>query len=216
MPGRGRRVLVVEDEQLMSSLLADVLVAAGFEVEVANNVLDAREAVRAFDPDLALLDVSLGGGPSGLDLAIVLHASRPDIALIFLTKHPDRRTAGLDGADVPPGAGFLRKDMVTDTAYLFDAIESVLAEQSGRVRHDLAPDRPLARLTAKQVDVLHMAAQGLTNAAIARERHVSERSVEMLLHSVFQTLGIATHGDVNPRVEAIRHYIVAAGMPERP
>ena len=106
--------------------------------------------------------------------------------------------------------------MVTDTAYLFEAIESVLAEQSGRVRHDLAPDRPLAQLTAKQVDVLHMAAQGLTNAAIARERHVSERSVEMLLHSVFQTLGIATHGDVNPRVEAIRHYIDAAGMPERP
>jgi DNA-binding NarL/FixJ family response regulator len=216
MPGRGRRVLVVEDEQLMSSLLSDVLVAAGFEVEVANNVLDAREAVRAFDPDLALLDISLGGGPSGLDLAIVLHASRPDIALIFLTKHPDRRTAGLDGADVPPGAGFLRKDMVTDTAYLFEAIESVLAEQSGKVRHDLAPDRPLAQLTAKQVDVLHMAAQGLTNAAIARERHVSERSVEMLLHSVFQTLGIATHGDVNPRVEAIRHYIDAAGMPARP
>ena len=61
-----------------------------------------------------------------------------------------------------------------------------------------------------------MAAQGLTNAAIARERHVSERSVEMLLHSVFQALGIATHGDVNPRVEAIRHYIDAAGMPERP
>jgi DNA-binding NarL/FixJ family response regulator len=216
MPGQGRRVLVVEDESLMSSLLAEVLTSAGFDVDVASNVLDARESVRAFDPDVALLDISLGEGPTGLDLAHVLHASRPDIALVFLTKHPDRRTAGLDGTDVPPGCGFLRKDMVTDTAYLLEAIEAVLAEQPGKVRHDLAPDRPLAELTTKQIDVLHMAAQGLTNAAIARERGVSERSVEMLMHSVFHTLGIPTSGDVNPRVEAIRRYIDAAGMPGRP
>jgi DNA-binding NarL/FixJ family response regulator len=209
-------VLVVEDESLMSSLLADVLTAAGFDVDVAGNVLEARESVKAFDPDIALLDISLGEGPSGLDLAHVLHASRPDIALVFLTKHPDRRTAGLEGAEVPPGCGFLRKDMVTDTSYLLEAIEAVLAEHPGQVRHDLSPDRPLAELTTKQVDVLHMAAQGLTNGAIARERGTSERSVEMLLHSVFHTLDIPTHGDVNPRVEAIRRYIDAAGMPARP
>lgn len=211
-----RRLLVVEDESLMSSLLAEVLTAAGFEVDIASNVLDALESVKEFDPDAALLDISLGEGPSGLDLAHVLHAQRPDIALIFLTKHPDRRTAGLDGKDVPPGAGFLRKDMVRDTGYLLQAIETVLADRPREVRHDLAPDRPLSRLTTKQVDVLHMAAQGLTNAAIARHRGTGERSVEMLMHSVFTELGIETNGDVNPRVEAIRLYIGAAGMPARP
>jgi DNA-binding NarL/FixJ family response regulator len=70
-------------------------------------------------------------------------------------------------------------------------------------------------LTGKQVDVLRMAAQGLTNAAISRERGTSERSVEMLMHSVFQTLGIAASGDVNPRVEAVRQYIDVAGLPVR-
>ena len=211
-----RRVLVVEDESLMSSLLADVLVNAGFEVEVAANVLQARVAVKEFDPDVALLDISLGEGPSGLDLAHVLHAQRPDIALIFLTKHPDRRTAGLHTEDIPPGCGFLRKDMVKDTGYLFEAIETVLADRPRQVRHDLEPDRPLAHLTSKQVDVLHMAAQGLTNAAIARERDTSERSVEMLMHTVLTELGIVASADVNPRVEAIRLYITAAGMPDRP
>lgn len=208
-------MLVVEDETLMSSLLADVLTTAGFEAEVAANVLQARQSVKEFDPDVALLDISLGEGPSGLDLAHVLHAQRPDIALIFLTKHPDRRTAGLDAEDVPPGCGFLRKDMVTDTAYLIEAIETVLADRPREVRHDLVPDRPLAALTTKQIDVLHMAAEGLTNSAIARERGTSERSVEMLMHSVFHTLGIETSGDLNPRVEAIRCYISAAGMPGR-
>jgi DNA-binding response OmpR family regulator len=82
MPEERRRVLVVEDETLMSSLLADVLTTAGFEAEVAANVLQARQSVKEFDPDVALLDISLGEGPSGLDLAHVLHAQRPDIALI--------------------------------------------------------------------------------------------------------------------------------------
>ena len=211
-----RRLLVVEDEALIAALLADALTTAGFDVEIAANVIDALESVKAFDPDAALLDISLGEGPTGIDLANVLHERRPDIALVFLTKHPDRRTAGLEGAAIPPGCGFLRKDMVKDTGYLLDAINAVLAEHPDDVRHDLAPDRPLAALTTRQLEVLRMAAQGLTNAAIARARGTSERSVEALLHAVFEVLEIETSGAISPRVEAIRRYIQAAGMPERP
>lgn len=200
----------------MSSLLADVLTAAGFDVDVASNVVDALESARDFDPDAALLDIALGDGPSGLDLARVLDLKRPDIALIFLTRHPDRRTAGLDAGDIPQGCGFLRKDMVANSQYLVSAIEKVLAENAGEVRHDLAEDRPLANLTRKQLDVLRMAAQGLTNTAIAQRRNTSERSVEALMHAIFVTLGIESHGDVNPRVEAVRQYIDGVGMPERP
>ena len=212
----GRRLLVVEDEALMGALLADALTAAGFDVDVASNVIDALESVKAFDPDAALLDISLGAGPSGVDLANVLHDRRPDIAIVFLTKHPDRRTAGLEGATIPPGCGFLRKDMVKDTAYLLEAINTVLADHPDKVRHDLASDHPLSSLTTSQLEVLRMAAQGLTNTAIAQQRGTSERAVELLLHSVFDSLGIKAHGEVNPRIEAIRQYIQAVGMPERP
>ena len=86
-----RRLLVVEDEPLMASLLSQVLTASGFDVETAGDVLEARAAIRNFDPDGILLDISLGDGPSGLDLAHVLHAQRPDIAIIVLTKYPDPR-----------------------------------------------------------------------------------------------------------------------------
>ena len=76
--------------------------------------------------------------------------------------------------------------------------------QSAELRHDLAPDRPLAALTTRQLEVLRMAAQGLTNAAIAQARGSSERSVELLLHAVFEALEIETSGAISPRVEAIR------------
>ena len=120
----------------MASLLSEVLTGQGFEVRTAPDVLLARRAVDAFDPDAALLDISLGDGPSGLDLAHVLHAQRPDIALLFLTKHADQRTAGLTDDDLPPGCGFLRKDRVRDTDSLLASLEAVLAEHPDRVRDD--------------------------------------------------------------------------------
>lgn len=215
MSGLQRRLLVVEDEALMSSLLVDVVSAAGFSARSAEDVVTARDLVESFDPDVALIDINLGPGPSGLDLAHVLHVTNPGIALLILTKHPDPRTAGIQASDVPPGCGFLRKDLVDDSTYLLAAIESVLRDQPESVRHDLYPHRPLARLTASQVEVLRMVAQGLTNTAIAQHRRVSERAVEKMLQAIFTTLGISPTDPVNPRVEAVRMYIEAAGLPAR-
>ncbi|TXH42113.1 MAG: response regulator transcription factor [Actinobacteria bacterium] len=211
-----RRILVVEDEALMGALLLQVLDAAGFDARIAPDVIDARRAVVEFDPDAALLDISLGEGPSGLDLAHVLRRQYPHIALIFLTKHPDLRTAGVGVDQVPEGCGFLRKDMISDSRYLIDAIDAVLVDEPRDYRHDLSPDRPLSQLTAGQMEVLRLAAQGLTNGAIARARGVSERAVERSLQLIFGHLGIEAKGDLNPRVEAVRHYVQAAGLPARP
>ena len=215
MPGLERRLLIVEDEKLMASLLETTLVGAGFGVAVASNVLDALDQVERFDPDIALLDISLGDGPSGLDLAHLLNAQHPDVAIIFLTKHPDPRTAGVQSVDMPPGAGFMRKDMVTNSAYLLEAIEAVLADRPRDVRHDLTPTSPLRGLTDKQLTVLQLASQGLTNAAIARRLDKSERAVVHLLKAVFEHLGIADNADVNQRVEAVRIYVSTAGVPSR-
>lgn len=207
-------MLIVEDEPLVASLLADVLVTHGFEVQATPDVLAARAAVRTFDPDAVLLDISLGDGPSGLDLAYVLGRERPDIAVIFLTKHPDPRTAGIASADLPEGCGFLRKDRVRDTEYLLESIEAVLADRPREVRHDMDPAKPLANLTSKQVDVLRLMAAGYTNERIAALRGTSVSTVERWTNEIFRALQIDRRF-VNQRVEAVRQFIAAAGLPER-
>lgn len=216
MEGFQRRIMVVEDEGLMSALLLQVLGAAGFEARAAADVLEARSIVEDFDPDAALLDIELGDGPTGLDLAYALHEQHPQIALIFLTKHPDLRSAGVSAERLPPHCGFLRKDMISDSDYLLTAINAVLVDQPRAYRHDLRPERPMAALTAAQLEVLRLAAQGLTNGAIARSRGVSERAIERMLQLIFAQLDIQTGGDINPRVEAVRRYVEVAGLPARP
>ena len=214
MPGLLRRVLIVEDEQLVSALLEQTLLSVHFQTSRANNAVEAKRQIETFDPDIALLDIDLGPGANGIDVAHILAKKHPDIAILFLTKFPDLRSAGLRMEDLPPGCGFLRKELVGNTEYLVDAIDNVLGERP-EVRDDLLPNRPLSVLTKNQVEALRLLASGYTNAEIARRRETSVSSVEQLLNTTFKNLGIQSSDDINPRIEAVRIFIQAAGIPNR-
>ena len=214
MPGLLRRVLIVEDEQLVSALLEQTLLSVNFQTSRANNAVEAKRQIETFDPDIALLDIDLGPGANGIDVAHILAKKHPDIAILFLTKFPDLRSAGLRMEDLPPGCGFLRKELVGNTEYLVNAIDNVLGERP-QVRDDLLPNRPLSVLTKNQVEALRLLASGYTNAEIARRRETSVSSVEQLLKTTFKNLGIQSSDDINPRIEAVRIFIQAAGIPNR-
>ncbi len=199
----------------MASLLADSLTAHGFNVAIASDVLEARQLVKDFDPDAALIDISLGDGPSGLDLAHVLSRQRPDIALLILTKHSDSRAAGVTSAEVPERCGFLRKDKVRDSEYLMGMLESVLSDNPENVRDDRDPDNPLSVLTVRQLEVLRLMAMGYTNEFIAQYTNASLSSVERWIIQVFRALGIDSRSNVNPRVEAVRIFISCSTLPDR-
>jgi DNA-binding NarL/FixJ family response regulator len=209
-----RRLLVVEDEPLVSALLRETFEGSGFTVAVAASVPEATRVADAFDPDIAVLDVNLGRRSNGVDLAFILHRTHPGIALMLLTKHPDLRTAGFSKLDLPPGCGFLRKDGIGDSTQLVAAIEALVAEQS-QVRDDHDPSRPLSGLTRPQIEVLRMVAQGFTNAEIARRRQTSVRAVEHMLTVIFHALGIDTDSALHARTEAVRIFIGSAGIPSR-
>ena len=215
MPGAGRRILLVEDEQLTASLIEHSLRAQGFEVRTASDAAKALAEVDQFDPDAALIDITLGDGPSGLDLAHILHRENPWLALMILTKHPDPRSAGLMESDLPPGCGFLRKELVRNTDHLLESLESVIAGETADVRHDNAGDRPFDALTKAQLGILRLMALGYNNEYIARERGITRSSVERSIIRIFRTLQIETHGDLNPRVEAVRQFIMASSVPAR-
>lgn len=211
-----RRLLVVEDEPLMGSLLDNVLTSEGFDVRLCVDAASAREALEEFDPDGALIDINLGAGPNGLHLGHVLKRTAPHVGLIFLTKYADLRAAGLDHWDVPEGAAFLSKDLVGDTAALLATINDSLGGAKSERRDDKLGVDSLDGLTRTQLHILRLAALGYTNSAIARQRSTNERNVEQRLQSVYQTLEIPVNSDINPRVEAVRRYIKAVGLPPEP
>ena len=200
---------------MVSALLADSLSHEDFDIRTAASAEEATTITRKFDPDIAILDINLGRGMNGIDLAYILSRRHPGIAILVLTQHPDLRTAGFEPNDLPAGCGFLRKQEVHSRNDILKAIDSLISSDINDPRQDVDPGRPLAQLTPTQIEVLRMVAQGYTNQEIARQRNTSTRAVEGVLNAVFLTLGIDNAHGINQRVEAVRIFITAAGTPQR-
>ncbi len=210
MTSSSRSVLVVEDDALLRDLIARSLEAAGLVVETAATAADAKRAFSRLDPDAAVLDIELGPGPNGFDLAEVLRRESPHLALVFLTNLPDPRFAAGDRDELPEGVSYLRKSQLTEVAVLVDTIDATMRGARDRMaRHDLDPDRPLARLTRNQMEVLRLVADGLTNAQIARERGVTVKAVEDTIGRIADALAIESSDAVNLRVAVARRYLDA-------
>jgi DNA-binding NarL/FixJ family response regulator len=197
----------------MSSLLADVLFEHGFTVRTAVDVAQARREIDAFDPDVLLLDVSLGEGPTGIHLAHAMRLSRPDIAILVFTGHSDIASVTTDGLALPPGVGLLRKHLVSVKAYLIEELEKVLREEGNLVKKGEEAEDVFAFLGFNGSRALRMLAAGYDNEEIALRCTVSRKTVERWIEQIYRDLGIDTKGSLNPRVAAARRFFFAIGVP---
>jgi two-component system, OmpR family, response regulator len=78
------RVLLVEDDPLVREVLAAALEGVGYDVQAEVDGSRIEQAVRTFLPDIALIDLHLGDGVTGITVARRLRASR-EIPFVFLT-----------------------------------------------------------------------------------------------------------------------------------
>jgi len=207
-----RQVVVVENEALLRDLIAQTLEAHNFQVTTAANVADARRAFSAMDPDAVVVDIELGPGPNGFDFADFVYRNAPDVGIVFLTNIPDPRFVGRDRKSVPENAVYLRKSQLVNSTDLVQALDAVLLDRASvKYRHDLDSTRPLAALSNKQLGVLSLVSQGLSNSQIAELRGTTVRAVEGMVSRVFEALEISTGTEGNARVEAARAFLKATG-----
>lgn len=209
-----RRVLIVEDEALLRDLLAHMLTGSGFVALTAANALEARQIFDEDDLDAMIVDINLGPGLDGFDLAEALRRENSELGVVFLTNLPDARFSAQGEREVFRNAAYLRKSQLVGTTELVDALEEVLA---GKVttdhRHDKNPTRPLGNLSRMQLEVLKLVAQGMSNQQIAEARGRSVGAVESMLSRIFAILKIDAGADGNARVEAARRFMEAGGTP---
>lgn len=205
-----RSIVVVEDDGFMRGLLADSLEQAGFEVFTAANATDARRTISSIDPDAVILDIDLGEGLNGFDLADSLRAKSSETGIVFLTSIPDPRFVGRDDKSVYKNAAYLNKSMLDDTDTLLKALETVLNEGDiKKFRHHESPVRPLVGLSRTQIQVLQLLSEGKTNQQIADIRQRSIAATESAITRTLEVLGIASDAEVNVRVAAARKYLTS-------
>lgn len=211
-----RSVVIVEDDAFMRSLLAEYLEKAGFLVSTASSAADARRQINAVDPDAVVIDIDLGPGQSGLDVAATLNAEANEVGIVFLTNYSDPRFAGEELASVHPKAAYLNKHMIEDSSILLLALNAVLVERDVEAyRYDKRTDRPMARLSASQIQALRLLAEGKTNQQIAEARQRSIEATESLITRTLVSLGLDSNADVNARVFAAREFMSQIAPPRK-
>ncbi|MBX3478625.1 MAG: response regulator [Brevundimonas sp.] len=119
------RILIIEDEALVAMELRFVLEDLGYEVvAAAADARTARDVVRETEVDLALVDIHLSDGPTGVELGRDL-AQEEGVTVLYMTANP-----GMLGQGVAGTIGVLSKP--TDEQAVQSAVEYALSRREGR------------------------------------------------------------------------------------
>lgn len=193
-------VLLVDDHPVVRSGLRAVL-DSGEAVQIVGEAATGEEAITLaghLRPDVVLCDLRLGAGINGIETTAALRALDPAPAVLILTTFD--RDAEILGAIEAGAAGYLLKDVTPDI--ILDGIQRaasgdmVLApDLASRVLRGMR--NPLPRLTAREIEVLKLLANGSTNREISRALFVTEATVKSHLNHIFTKL------DVDSRSRAV-------------
>jgi DNA-binding NarL/FixJ family response regulator len=205
--------VVADDVMLVRSGLARLLEEAGVEVVGEAADVDMLMALVARQqPDVAIVDIRMPPMHSdeGLVAARRIRDEHPSTAVVLLSQYVEPRYAQRLLADQPGGLGYLLKERVSNIAVLVDALRRVTEGECvidptivAQLMRGRRPDSPLERLTSREREILGLMAEGRSNAGIARELGISERTVEAVSAVVFQKLDLEPSPDLNRRVMAV-------------
>lgn len=199
------RVLIADDHQLVRESLVAVLVAAGC-CSVVAQASDGQQAIAlcaAHDPDVAVVDLSMPG-LGGLEVVRRLRDLCPRTHCLVLTMHEDEEY--LLQAVRAGASGFMLKD--SPASELVEAIRNIarglghFSPEAGRLlaaqlqRPNRAIDDPYRNLTAREREVFHLIAEGLTTKEVARRLDISTKTAENHRARVLAKLGARNTAEV--------------------
>jgi DNA-binding NarL/FixJ family response regulator len=210
------RVVLADDAALFRAALAELLESNGCTVVAQAG--DARALVDAVDehhPDIAVVDIRMP--PTlrleGLHAAVELRRTRPDLGVLLLSQYLEATHLDELVGQAARGVGYLLKDRASGPDFL-DAVRRVAARGcafdpevvplmvAGRNRR-----RELDDLSAREREVLALMAQGRSNSAVAAELHLTVKTVEAHVRSIFQRLTLPDEAEHHRRVLAVLAYL---------
>jgi DNA-binding NarL/FixJ family response regulator len=210
------RLVIAEDTALLREGLAGLLGDAGHDVVARVGDAESLLAVVAeHEPDLAIVDVRMPPTyeDEGMRAAVEIRRLHPETGVLVVSQHVESRHA-VELVSSGGGFGYLLKDRVLDVDEFLEAAERVSNGGSALdpevVTQLLSPPRDddtLAALTPREREVLGLMAEGKTNAGIARQLWLTEKTVETHVSSILGKLGLPLDGDTHRRVLAVVTYL---------
>src|SRR4051794_33162747 len=188
------RVVIVDDHALFRAGITQ-LFAQTEDIVMVGEAADGDEAlstIAALRPDVVLMDLSMPR-MSGNVATRRIHELYPEVRVVVVSSYVDRADV-LDALDAG-AVGYLLKDAHPDE--LLAGIRSALANgtplaprAASEVVQAWRDTHEVGELTARELDVLALLANGLPNKVIAQRLGITEKTVKAHVTRIFQTLGV--------------------------
>jgi DNA-binding NarL/FixJ family response regulator len=219
MNGVTMRVVIAEDNPLLRDGIALLLGEHGVTVlATVDNAEGLLGAVEEHRPDAAVVDVRMPPTHTdeGIRAALTIRSTFPGTAVLVFSQWVETGYARRLLADHASKVGYLLKDRIVSTDDFVAALHRVAAGGTALdpevVRQLLAApavDAGLARLSAREREILGLLAEGRSNIAIAAGLHLAERSVEKHVTAIFTKLDLPQARTDHRRVLAVLRYLNA-------
>ena len=192
------RILLADDHPMIQAAVEAMLRGSDYElVGNAATGAEALDAVAQHDPQIVILDVQMPDG-TGLDVLRTMRTNGDDRPVVLLTASIDE--AGFAEALKLKVDGVLIK--TSDPALLMDCLDSVRGGEewidphlnAEATRKEGARDRSL--LSPREAELVKLVRQGMRNRDIAAALGITEGTVKVYLHSVFEKTGVANRTEL--------------------
>jgi DNA-binding NarL/FixJ family response regulator len=207
------KLLIVENDSFAGTFMSKSLDAAGFSIiSVADTAPIAMKTLRETNPDCALIDIELGTGPNGIDIARAFRKLKPSLGIVFLTSIVDPRLIDLKGLELPEGSIYLSKSFVSDTSEISESLhESMRLAKDKSSPCIIRYPKSQLQLTNGQFELIRLIADGLSNKEIARKKFVTLKSTENSIARLAKKLDLKDTNTNSQRVLIAKRYFQMIG-----
>jgi two-component system nitrate/nitrite response regulator NarP len=192
------KVVLADDHPMIQSAVASLLRGSDYRLAAtASTGAEAIKAVEEHDPDILILDVQMPEG-DGLHVLRQLRKSGEHRPVVLLTASLDDHgfaealSLKVDGVVLKTSDPGLLIDCLDQVRDGGDWIDPALRERAASVREG----GPRVALSPRERELVGLVRQGLRNRDIAERLGVTEGTVKVYLHSVFEKTGVANRTEL--------------------
>jgi DNA-binding NarL/FixJ family response regulator len=204
-------VIILEDDSFTRSTVKAALQLQDFDViHDSDSAGSVMKIAIASKPDAVLLDLDLGTGPTGIDVAHGLRRALPKVGIVLLTGFTDPRLLDPQIAALPSGSRYIVKSKMHHVETLQKEILASISDAKLQVRGSFPVLKEGVDIPTAQLETLQLVAKGLSNSEIAKQRGISEKSVEQSISRLVAHFKLSDK-EQNKRVALARVYFQLTG-----